>query len=400
MYARLEQLTGVTDLCLAVAAVYKGKEVHVIDLEGVRYYLLPVKKMDSYQIKLESEWIKICTEFQPDLVHINGTEYPHGLACMNALPELKYAVSIQGLVSIIARYYTGGMTFGVILRHTGLIELLTLRSIWAEMKGMVKRGRFELEYIRRAHAVSGRTTWDYAHIRSINPAVPYYYSPRSLRGAFYNSGKWNQERMNPHTIFLSKGTSPFKGMHQVIRAAALLLVRYPGLHMRVAGKDILRKSGIGAKLLSTAYPRYLVRLIKQNGLTGHITFTGRLSAEQMAAELLSANVFICPSAIENSSNSIAEAQMLGVPTIASDAGGNQDMIEHGVSGFLYRFEEHELLAHYVSRVFSEPELARKISKNASQSARVRHDPVSSLDADLRMYADLVDLAKNFHGSEN
>lgn len=390
LHARAEQLSMVDGISLAVATVYKGNKAFKLDLDGIRYYLLPVDRLDRYQTSLEKKWAEICGEFMPDLIHINGTEYPHGLACMHAMPGLKYAVSIQGLVSVISRYYCGGMSFGEIARNTSLLEIATGRSIWQARLGMLKRGRFESEYITRAHAVSGRTSWDLAHVRAMNPSVPYYYSPRALRSAFHDSPSWSFEKMTPHTIFLSKGTSPFKGMHQVIKAAALLLTRYPDLRIRVAGKDMLGGSGWKSKLRITAYPRYLARLAGRLGIRDHLCFTGRLSAEQMTAELLKANVFICPSAIENSSNSIAEAQMLGVPTVASDAGGNMDMVDHGVTGFIYRFEEHELLAHYVSRIFEERELASRLSSAGIQAAGKRHEPLAGLQGDLHMYADLMD----------
>ncbi|HOF59747.1 MAG TPA: glycosyltransferase family 4 protein [Candidatus Syntrophosphaera sp.] len=400
LYARAEQLRAVDGISLAVATVYKGNKAFKLDMDGIRYYLLPVDQLDKYQPCLEERWRETCADFGPDLVHINGTEYPHGLACMNALPHLKYAVSIQGLVSVISRYYYGGMSFREIARNTSLLELVTGRSIWGSKRGMVKRGTYEFEYISRAHAISGRTTWDLAHVRVANPSVPYYSSPRALRSVFYTSPTWNIDKMTPHTIFLSKGTSPFKGMHQVIKAVALLLPRYPDLQIRVAGKDMLGRSGWDSKLRITAYPRYLAKLAGRLGLRKHLYFTGRLTAQQMAAELLNANVFICPSAIENSSNSIAEAQMLGVPTIASDAGGNMDMVEHGITGFIYRFEEHELLAHFVARIFEERELASRLSKAEIQAAGIRHEPKAGLQGDLRMYADLMDRGAFLSGEDS
>ena len=56
-------------------------------------------------------------------------------------------------------------------------------------------------------------------------------------------------------------------------------------------------------------------------------FEGFLSAEKMKRLLLESNVFVCPSSIENSPNSLGEAMLLGVPCVASDVGGIADMCD-------------------------------------------------------------------------
>lgn len=66
--------------------------------------------------------------------------------------------------------------------------------------------------------------------------------------------------------------------------------------------------------------------------------------------LLKSNIFICPSSIENSPNSLGEAQLLGVPCIASFVGGIPDMIPSKACGSMYRFEEIEMLADIICTV--------------------------------------------------
>ena len=87
------------------------------------------------------------------------------------------------------------------------------------------------------------------------------------------------------------------------------------------------------------------------GLTDKIQFLGPLNAEGMKDALLSSNVFVCPSSIENSSNSLAEAQMLGVPSVVSYVGGLPDMISCDSNCRLYRFDDVEMLAYQITKVF-------------------------------------------------
>ena len=62
-------------------------------------------------------------------------------------------------------------------------------------------------------------------------------------------------------------------------------------------------------------------------------FKGRVDGNQIRTGLLACDVYVHPSYIENSSNAIAEAMMLGVPTIAQFVGGNSTMLKDS-SGLL------------------------------------------------------------------
>ena len=85
-----------------------------------------------------------------------------------------------------------------------------------------------------------------------------------------------------------------------------------------------------------------------------------------------AHVFVCPSAIENSPNSIGEAQLLGTPVVSSYVGGTMDMVKDNETGFLYRFEETSLLAQRVCELFANRDLCNRLSEQARIAAKQRH----------------------------
>lgn len=143
-------------------------------------------------------------------------------------------------------------------------------------------------------------------------------------------------------------------MHQVLKAMPFILRHYPDTSIRIAGADITKSSTLSEKLRLSGYGRYIKRLINKNALEDKVTFTGSLNGEQMKQEYLRTNVFVCPSTIENSPNSLGEAQILGTPCIASYVGGIPDMMK-GNEENLYRFEEVEMLAEKVCRVFANAE---------------------------------------------
>ena len=102
-------------------------------------------------------------------------------------------------------------------------------------------------------------------------------------------------------------------------------------------------------------------------------FLGFLSEEKMAERFLKSNVFVSPSSIENSPNSVGEAMLLGVPTVSSDVGGVKNMLTHGKDGFIYPADEPYMIEYYVSKIFESSDLAKEISKSAKEHAEYTHN---------------------------
>ena len=121
---------------------------------------------------------------------------------------------------------------------------------------------------------------------------------------------------------------------------------------------------------------------------------GDLTAEEVKQYLLSSNLFVSTSAIENSSNSLGEAMLLGVPCIASDVGGVTDMITHKQEGFVYPFDDSNLLAFYIIKVFADERIANNISLNGRIHAQKTHDENVNNEVLLKIYKRLQGRHKN------
>ena len=383
--ALAKQLISIPQIKIAIATVYGGKDIKSLEIENIRYYLLPVKSKTDYHKSLESAWQNICREFKPDLIHIHGTEYPHGLACMRSCPELNYVISIQGLIGPYSRYFLAGIKPWEIVKHITLRDLIKIDSLFQANRKFRSRGIFEKEYILRSNNIIGRTSWDYAHAKTINPSINYHFCNETLRDSFYNSTKWNVNGKNDYSIFLSQAAEPLKGLHQVLKAIALLKTEFPEIKLRISGPNILRNTSIFEKIKRGGYGAYIQNLINKFNLNEQVSFVGPLREEQMVSEYRNAHVFICPSSIENSPNSLGEAQLIGVPTISAYVGGIPDMVYHGESGLLYRFEEVEMLAEYIRKVFTNDEMANKLSKNGIQAAEIRHNRQINRDQTINIY---------------
>lgn len=377
------------DIELAIVSTWNN--ITKGEVGDMKYYTIPANIYDRKVSERKRIWNNIVNDFNPDIVHIHGTEFSHGLSYLKDVGGDNIVISIQGLVGIIERYSLAGISTRDILRNITLQEILT-RSMLGLRKSFKKQGEKEKEYIRKAKYVIGRTLWDKTHVNNINPEITYFHCNETLRASFYNA-EWKDEACTPHTIFFSQAASPLKGLHVLLKALPIVKREFPDVKIRVAGRSIIRNENLKMKLRQGTYAKILDKLIKRYDLKNNISFTGILNEEAMLQEYLNANVFVCASSIENSSNSIGEAQILGLPCVCSYVGGTPSIVENGKTGILYRFEEYEMLAHHIIEVFKNKELANMIGKEARIAALERHNAENNTNKTFEIYKEIINNSK-------
>lgn len=370
---------------LYVASTYNGEDLKSVDINDISYILVPKSKVSN---KLSGIWKKVLEIASPDVIHIHGTEYPTGLSLIKACDPKKVVVSIQGLISEIAKYYTFGIENLEILKHLTLRDLLKQETLWHQKSRFVKSGHNELEYLRQAKNFIGRTNWDKAHVLANNPMANYFFNNETLRESFYQAS-WNINKIERHTIFFSQSTYPMKGLHVLINALPMILRHFPDTKIKVAGFDITKASrqSLG-RLKTTTYGCYIYSLIKKLNIDNSVVFLGGLDEAEMCDAYLKSHVYINSSAIENSSNSIGEAQLLGVPVIASYVGGTDSMVTNNVTGLLYPCNDTVRLASLVIDLFKNDNLAMRLSEKGQLVARERHDKAKNREALIVIYREI------------
>jgi len=385
MHSLANKLIKKNNITLAIASIYSGKEICELKINDITYYLIPNNRNKTiYNPLMEKYWIDIKNRYNPTIVHIHGTEYPFGLAYIKACGKENIVVSLQGLVSIYERYYYGGISTKEILKNITFRDTIKCDNLFQQKKKFHKRGLIENEYLLSGVEIIGRTNWDRDHTWAINNKAKYHFCNEILRDEFYKNS-WLLSKCERYSIFLSQGGYPIKGIHQMINALPFILKEFPQTKIYIAGDNITSKINLREKLSINGYGKYINKLISKLNLNNKIIFTGQISEKQMVKHFLESNVFVCPSAIENSPNSLGEAQLLGVPCIASYVGGIPDMIENEKTGLLYRFEEVEMLAKQVCRIFSEKKLSEQLSSEGQKIAQLRHDPDSIVNDIISIY---------------
>lgn len=372
--------------------IYDGSVIYTGSLPeaegGLKWYAFSedVVNPHLYDDCLELQMYYITQDFKPDVVHCFGTEYPHTLAMCKAFPEReRILVGIQGLCSVYADAYFANLPKGVIHSRT-LRDVLKKDDIIRQQRKFVLRGEMEKEAISLAGNVTGRTHWDKYYTGLWNKSATYFKMNETLRSNFYGF-EWKEEGCEPHSIFLSQGDYPIKGLHYMLLALPAIRKNYPDVKVYVAGNSIVGDGSLMKRIKISAYGKYLRKLIQKNHLQEHICFLGRLDAEQMKQRYLKSHLFVCCSSIENSPNSLGEAMLLGVPCVSADVGGISSIFTDKQDGILYKgfqatnFAEEagELeqiagkLAESVLEIWSNKEKILEYSDNARNHAKNTHN---------------------------
>lgn len=361
----------------------------LINNETVGYYI-PLRSRNICKVnkKTKIDISMIIKAEKPDIIQIFGTEFSVGLSTLYAAKELgllnKTVIWLQGVCSLIEREYYSGLPAKIIFGNS-LRDFLRRDNIRLQRRKFLKRGVNEQDMVRLARHIIGRTDWDKAWVRAISQETNYYHCDDILRSAFY-SEEWEAGKCDRYRIFMSQGDYPIKGLHIAIKALAILTRNFPQTKLYIAGDNPISRANIRERLAESLYSKYLRKLIKKYKVEKNIVFTGRLSAEEMKRQYLKANVFLLPSFVENSPNSLGEAMLLGVPCVASNVGGVPSMILHKEEGFAYEKGSEILLAYYVEELFKDLELAEKIGKQARKRALITHNEAENVEALFAIYS--------------
>lgn len=348
-------------------------------------------KAHIYRPEHEELFRRELRDFRPDVIHIWGTEFAHSLAMMKAAEAEgmldRCVISIQGLVSIYARHYAEGLSHYLINSFT-FRDLLRWDNIAHQAKMYTCRGELEQQSLRLSRHIIGRTDWDRACAKQISPDAQYHFCNETLRDPFYEDA-WSYERCQKHRIFASSCMYPVKGFHYLLEAFVQILKRWPDAEIAVPGRDFVHLKSFREKFREDSYHRHMRKFIEQHGLEDKIHFLGRLSPEGMKEQDLLANVFVMPSTIENSPNSLGEAMLLGTPCVASDVGGITTVLKHGEEGFIYQSTAPYMLAYYIDKVFSMGAEAADMGRIAAKHARVTHDPEKNREDLMEIYRSIA-----------
>ncbi len=159
-----------------------------------------------------------------------------------------------------------------------------------------------------------------------------------------------------------------KGIDVLVRAAALVGKELPGVRVVVAGSFDTTAAG-------RTYADQVFQLSKAIGADPWMRFLG--AVEDVPALLSLSDIFVLPSRSEGLSNALLEAMSAGLPCIATDVGGNPEVIVNGKTGFIVPSDNPELLADRMLRLLQDSQLRRRMG-DASRRRASEHFAIEAM----------------------
>lgn len=347
-----KNLSGKVDLTIAnwsdsVEGVetFENDGIHFIFAKHnrLRYDLLSlykarIKRMSDYLTSRRSEF---------DIVHVHGTEDQFERVAIHL--NLPFIVSIQGLINLYRPYLP--------------YKISALHLKW------ILSAFYEKSSIKLSNNFICRTDWDTAYIQKLNPNATIYNMWEMIREDFHGD---NYDRSSNRIIFIG-GTNLFKGLREALRCFSVLNKRNLGMKLCICG---------------SGKPDDIAHIIAKENLDvpeGSYEFYGYRDAKQLAALFSKSFCMIHPSYMDNSPNSICEAQLSGLPVIASRVGGVGSLIEDQLTGLFVERYDHLTLADQVCRLKKDDRLYTTISEASRRISRKRHKKEKLTDEILNIY---------------
>lgn len=375
-------------------AYFSDKKEDTFVYDGVKYYPMgesrsdnPIKRiMDRRHSTSEIDTKRlpclkrVVDESNPDIIHIHGTEECFGIVAPYAKAKgIPVVYSIQGMIAPISEFYFRGLPKHDAFNLDSWLDRFKNVGIRNNWKSFQERAERERKFLSQADYIFGRTFWDRDCTLALNPKRKYMVVNEMLRPEFYVK-QWKGTISNGKINIVSTISGGiYKGMETALKAAALLK-QYGNIDFewRVAGYDS-----------SSKWVRIAEHVSGIRCKDCNITLLGRLDAGQLSDLLCQSDMYIHVSHIENSPNSVCEAMLIGIPVIASFAGGTASLLENGKEGVLYQDGDPYVLAGAILENTKFPEMARAYARNAFQRAKQRHAPSSIIEDLLCGYNEII-----------
>jgi glycosyltransferase involved in cell wall biosynthesis len=382
LYAMSKKLIDSGKITLGNIAVGPVKSLLRQDYNEVNQWIVPKSDKSGKDglpsNSLISELVLAVKDFSPDLIHVWGVEGYWGLLTARGILNYSTLLEIQGLKGVYSHVFSGGLNFRECLLCIGAKEILRQSTIFHEKNKFKKWGRFEAEIISKHSNITTQSPWVEAWVKNYNPCSKVFHTELILREPFYEQMPWKSVQ-EPVVFCSSAYPSPYKGLHDAIRAIGILRNRFPRIKLKIAGahqKGLLRQDG---------YIRWINRMIVKNKLTENIDWLGPLTADKVAQEMVKCSVVLMPSHCETYCVAFAEAMQLGLPLVTTYTGGTAWLAKDEESALFFSPGDEVMCAYQLERVLTNPELASRLSEKAREIAATRNDPLKIVANQLEIY---------------
>ena len=155
------------------------------------------------------------------------------------------------------------------------------------------------------------------------------------------------------------------------------------LKIRPQWRDNLRFVLVGDGPLRQRLQQQAIEL----GIADFVWLAG--DREDIPRLLQAMDIFVLPSLAEGISNTLLEAMATGLPVVATQVGGNPELIEDGHNGCLVPVSDAQALAETLQGLIESPAARKRMGENGLQKIRQSFDWDSTVEAYLGVYDELL-----------
>ena len=339
---------------------------------GIVFYGLPPirRSIWSYSQKLSERQLlmrSVVEEFNPDIIHVFGSEHIGGM--VSAITSIPVVLHIQGILNFCKEAWLPyNMSWGkYISMHP---------KQWLRRMSLEKACKTELKIFNSCHHYMGRTEFDRRTLEILSPGSSYYYCSEVLRkNIYYSKYIWKHHERNHKKICSIISGAIYKGGDVILRTARLL--------KEVIGIDF-EWQVCGVNNLSIWESLSGIKAQDVNVIP-----CGIIDENELIKYILDADVFVHPSYIENSPNTICEAQLLGIPVVACHVGGIGSLISNQKDGILVPANDISMMSSHIYQILTDVNLASAIGAAGRSRALARHDPETIVNDVIRIYQEIL-----------
>lgn len=404
------------DIELEIAFLSSGQVQEDFAYNGVEYHSIAPFRSGSYIIfrlrRLLMPWSVydrlildrlecIIEKSRPDIIHIHGTEKCFGLiygkmrgkdGCIEAGgKKIPVVISIQGVMELCLEKYFSGISMNDVLMLESIGCRLRKQSAIMMYRQLKHQARNEALMLKSARFILGRTDMDREFSGRMNPERLYFTVNEIMREPFYHT----YDDMSGSKEIRDRDRREGCGQHiKIVSTISDGIYKGYELLLKTACTLKGRKVRYSWTVIGLSYDSEMVSIAeKSTGLASadlDIQLAGRMDASEMVREMSSADIYCQVSHIENSPNSLCEAMLLGLPSVATDVGGTSSIVDNGVTGLLVPDTDPDAYADAIIRLASDSEAADMAGKAARKAAAERHDPVTVRKQLIHTYEEIIE----------
>lgn len=324
-------------------------------VEGIRVWRVPYYRFYPFHVsllKLRVNKLFQSLENEFDIVHIHS---PMPLAVKTSLPII---TTVHTPMRIDARHH----------------EIIDLTSLLEKMQSAIAYPPVEQELFRmstRITAVSRTVAYELGEYGLDSSKITVVANGVDSQSFF----PCRQKNNNEEYVLYTGGLKARKGLFDLIQCASYVSKIRPSTKFILCGRGPYRKK--------------IERAVENMGLEKQVVFSGYVSRNDLINLYQNATVQVVPSHYEGMPTVLLEGMSCGLPVVATDIGGNNEVVNSGVNGLLVPPKSPEVMAEAIVRLLDDVSFRENMGKVARNTILMHYTWDKVADKILECYESMI-----------